>query len=40
VNGFKEVGCSNIEMQIGEVPELAPVGFTEVFFGHARRPSG
>jgi len=37
---FKEVGFSEIEMQIGEVPELASVGYSEVFFGSARRPSG
>jgi hypothetical protein len=39
VDGFKEAGCSDIEMQIGKVPELAPAGYTEVFFGGARRTS-
>jgi hypothetical protein len=39
-NGFRQAGFSDIEMQIGEVPELAAAGYTEVFFGSARRPSG
>jgi hypothetical protein len=39
LEGFQEAGFSDIEMQIGEVPELAPAGYTQVFFGGARRPS-
>jgi hypothetical protein len=40
VDAFQGVGSADIEMRIGEVPELAPAGYTQVFFGGARLPSG
>jgi NNMT/PNMT/TEMT family len=36
---FEEARFFDVDIQIREVPQLAPAGYSEVFFGSATRPS-